>query len=53
MTMGLDQFKGVFAEPTSLPPVRGDEPKIQLWEGTKPISARPYHYPHVHMTMIE
>ena len=49
----LEEFQDVFQEPTGLPPVRGFEHTIRLWEGTKPIAGRPYRYPHVHMTTIE
>lgn len=49
----LEEFNGVFHEPTELPPKRGFEHAIRLIEGTGPISVRPYRYPHAHMTAIE
>lgn len=49
----LEDFKEVFAEPTGLPPVRGYEHTIRFWEGTKPMSVRPYRYPYVQMEAIE
>lgn len=49
----VDSFKEVFAEPTGLPPKRGYEHAIRFWEGTKPMSIRPYRYPHTQMEAIE
>lgn len=49
----LDEYKRVFEEPTELPPVRGFEHAIRLCVGTKPISVRPYRYPHTQMEIIE
>lgn len=49
----LEEYKEVFAKPTGLPPVRGFEHSIRFWEGMKPMSVRPYRYPHVQMEAIE
>lgn len=53
ITTLLGNFEEVFAEPKELPPNRGFEHAIRFWEGTKPISVRPYRYPHSHMETIE
>lgn len=53
VTEVLRKFEDVFAEPTEPPPNRGFEHSIRFWEGTKPISLRPYRYPHLHMVTIE
>lgn len=49
----LNKYATVFTEPTELPPIRGFEHVIRFWDGTKPISVRPYRYPHSHMETIE
>lgn len=49
----LEDYNEVFAEPTGLPPVQGFKHSIRFWDGTKPMSVRPYHCPHVQMEAIE
>lgn len=49
----LEKFAQVFREPTALPPRRGFEHSIRLWEGSGTVSVRPYRYPHAHMEAIE
>lgn len=49
----LEAHNEVFAEPKGLPPKRGYEHDIRFWEGTKPMSIRPYKYPHTQMEAIE
>lgn len=49
----VQSFSEVFAEPTQLPPKRGYEHAIKFWERTKPMSIRPYRYPHTQMEAIE
>lgn len=43
----LEEFPQVFAEPQGLPHSRGREHAIVLEPGTKPISIRPFRFPHV------
>ena len=40
----LLNFAHVFEEPNGLPPKREHDNKIELKEGTNPISCRPYRY---------
>lgn len=49
----LKKFSVVFEEPKSLPPKRSHDHKINLKEGTMPISVRPYRYPFVQKIEIE
>jgi hypothetical protein len=49
----LEGFKGIFQEPTELPPVRSFDHKIQLTEGAQPTCVRPYWYPYYQMEEIE
>lgn len=49
----LEVHKEVFAEPKELPPKRGYEHAIKFWEGTKPMTIRPYRFPHTQMEAIE
>ena len=53
MSKMLLTYDAVFQKPTCLPPVRGNEHAIVLKEGTKPISVRPYRYPHAHKEVME
>jgi hypothetical protein len=41
----LDEYKDLFAEPTSLPPSRACDHQIPLILGAQPIFIRPYRYP--------
>ncbi|KAL1199722.1 hypothetical protein V5N11_012991 [Cardamine amara subsp. amara] len=49
----LAEYSKVFEEPSSMPPLRNREHRIELLPGTKPISTRPYRYPHAYKTIIE
>ncbi|KAL4558785.1 hypothetical protein LXL04_036987 [Taraxacum kok-saghyz] len=49
----LRSFKGLFSEPTGMPPKRNQEHQIILKDGTVPISVRPYRYPHFQKEEIE
>lgn len=40
----VDQFKHLFAEPTSLPPRRDCDHRIPLIPGAQPVAVRPYRY---------
>lgn len=42
----LEVFQGLFAEPQGLLPVRPQDHKIQLCEGSSPVNVHPYKYPH-------
>ena len=49
----IKQFEEVFSLPKSLSPVRGNEHKITLKEGSSSIGVRPYRYPYFHKSEIE
>ncbi|KAK9162993.1 hypothetical protein Syun_003895 [Stephania yunnanensis] len=49
----LDSFLPLFQLPTNLPPVRACDHAIILREGTDPVRARPYRYPHIPKSEIE
>ncbi|CAA7022526.1 unnamed protein product [Microthlaspi erraticum] len=49
----LTKFQHIFAEPTELPLVRGNEHTINLLPGTGPVSVRPYRYPHAYKEEME
>ncbi|XP_026459221.1 uncharacterized protein LOC113359864 [Papaver somniferum] len=49
----LSQFADVFQPPTSLPPVRLHDHRIQLLPGSTPVNARPYRYPHFQKDEID
>jgi hypothetical protein len=42
----IDKFHTLFLLPTSLPPPRPIDHKINLPDSSNPISVRPYRYPH-------
>jgi hypothetical protein len=45
VTEVLEQFKDIFAEPTTLPPQRECDHQIILHPGTKPVNKRAYRLP--------
>ncbi|KFK33220.1 hypothetical protein AALP_AA6G346300 [Arabis alpina] len=49
----LEEFQDVFTEPQGFPPSRGREHTISLEPGSKPVSVRPFRYPHVQKEEIE
>jgi hypothetical protein len=49
----LEGFKGIFQEPTGLPPTRNFDHKIQLTEGALPTCVRPYRYPYYQKEEID
>ncbi|XP_073021562.1 uncharacterized protein [Primulina eburnea] len=49
----LFEFIDVFAEPKGLPPHRTVDHRIHLEPGTRPITIRPYRYPHFQKTEME
>ncbi|KAF5477481.1 hypothetical protein F2P56_004118 [Juglans regia] len=49
----ISQFTRVFDIPKGLPPSRPQDHRIPLKEGTQPITARPYRYPHYQKSEIE
>ncbi|XP_059456434.1 uncharacterized protein LOC132186472 [Corylus avellana] len=49
----LAEFKDVFQVPTELPPSRSHDHAINLKEGEKPVSVRPYRYPFFQKEEIE
>ncbi|KAF5446347.1 hypothetical protein F2P56_031982 [Juglans regia] len=49
----ISQFPKVFDIPKGLPPSRPQDHRIPLKEGTQPITARPYRYPHYQKSEIE
>ncbi|XP_035834255.1 uncharacterized protein LOC118482726 [Helianthus annuus] len=46
ITTLLTEFHTIFDEPNSLPPNRSQDHHITLTDETKPITVRPYRYPH-------
>lgn len=46
-------FVEVFQDPQGLPPIRGNEHKIELKNGVEPINVRPYRYPQFQKNEIE
>lgn len=49
----LDQYKGVFMEPTELPPKRNCDHAIPLKEDSGPPNIRPYRVPHQQKEELE
>lgn len=49
----LEEYKGVFKEPSSLPPPREVDHCIQLKEDTEAINVRPYKYAHFQKAEIK
>ncbi|KAF7811847.1 Transposon Ty3-G Gag-Pol polyprotein [Senna tora] len=49
----LQKFSEVFEEPKSLPPKRDIDHTIVVEPNSKPVSVRPYRYPHFHKAEIE
>ena len=49
----LESQEKVFAEPTSLPPMRTHNHQIVLANGTSPVNARPYHHTALQKNVIE
>lgn len=48
----LLKFDAVFQKPKGLPPLRGREHAIVLKDESKPMSVRPYSYPHAHKEIM-
>lgn len=53
ITLLLQQYRHLFATPTSLPPPRTITHQIHLLPNTEPINIRPYRYPHFQKSEIE
>lgn len=49
----IQKYQDVFAAPTSLPPARAQDHRIELLPNTPPINVRPYRYPHFQKKEIE
>ena len=49
----LDRYAQVFEEPTGLPPSRGKEHAVNLEDGAKSVSVRPFRYPQTQKAEIE
>ena len=53
LTTLLEKFHHLFNEPTTLPPARPISHHIHLAPGSKPITVKPYRYPHSQKTKLE
>ena len=49
----LQRYEVIFKEVDSLPPVRNQDHRIVLKDGTDPISVRPYRYPSFQKNVME
>ncbi|XP_048323214.2 uncharacterized protein LOC107404744 [Ziziphus jujuba] len=49
----LSKFPVVFQNPTTLPPQRSHDHRIQLMANNPPVNVRPYRYPHYQKAEIE
>ncbi|XP_042054806.1 uncharacterized protein LOC121799484 [Salvia splendens] len=49
----LEDQKAIFAEPTSLPPLRSHNHKITLVPGSSPVNSRPYKHSAIQKSIIE
>lgn len=49
----LAEYKDIFEEPKALPPSKEVDHQIPLQPNAKPVSIRPYKYPHFHKNEIE
>ncbi|KAM5587861.1 hypothetical protein ABKV19_006351 [Rosa sericea] len=49
----INKFSDLFTTPTTLPPPRAQDHKIELLPNTPPVSVRPYRYPHFQKAEIE
>lgn len=53
ITTLINKYKDIFQSPTTLPPAREQDHKIELMPNTSPVSVRPYRYPYFQKTEIE
>ncbi|XP_024196009.1 uncharacterized protein LOC112199191 [Rosa chinensis] len=49
----INKYEELFTTPTTLPPSRKQDHKIELFPNTPPVSVRPYRYPHFQKAEIE
>ncbi|XP_024196010.1 uncharacterized protein LOC112199194 [Rosa chinensis] len=49
----INKYEELFTTPTTLPPSRKQDHKIELFPNTPPVSLRPYRYPHFQKAEIE
>ena len=49
----LHKYQPTFQVPTTLPPTHSHDHRIPLELGSKPVSLRPYRYPHIQKNEIE
>lgn len=49
----IQSYDDIFQTPTTLPPAREQDHKIELMPNTPPVSVRPYRYLHFQKTEIE
>ncbi|XP_073153488.1 uncharacterized protein [Henckelia pumila] len=49
----LEEYKAVFMEPQTLPPIRPIDHKIHLISGSSPVNIRPYRYPYCQKDAME